>query len=106
MSKLKDAVDKRLQELNEPEVVVEDTNKVFSLRLPIELIEKIDVIGSLLEMNKTEVSRMILSNGVDEIFQEYKITHESHGASYEEIYALETGEKTFEDILKNKEVAK
>lgn len=101
MSKLINAVEQRLHELEHPEEpeVVEDTNKVFSIRLPIEVIEKLDVIGTILQLSKTEVARMMITNGIDEVIEEFKITHESHGMPFEDLYAVETGEMTMEEAF-------
>lgn len=100
MSKLIEAVEKRYKEINEPEpeAVVEDTNKVFSIRLPIEVIEKLDVIGSTLELSKTEVARMMITNGIDEVFEKFSIKHERFGMPFEDIYDIETGKKKLEMI--------
>lgn len=99
MKKLTDAVEKRLQEINDPDLV-EENMKTFTVRLPIEVIEKLDDLTYPLQMKRTEVARMILLNGVEEIFQHLDLKVEKHGVSFEDQYALENGEKTLDEILK------
>lgn len=99
MKKLIDAVEKRLQEINDPDLV-EENMRTFTVRLPIEVIEKLDDLTYPLQMKRTEVARMILLNGVEEIFQHLDLKVEKHGISFEDKYALENGEKTLDEILK------
>lgn len=99
MSKLLEAFEKRIELVNTMEEPADENNKVFSVRLPIELIEKIDSLGFMLHMNKTEVARFLLSNSIDEIYESFKIKTERHGISFEDQYALETGEKTLEEVI-------
>ena len=88
-------------------VVKEDEySKVFTVRLPIELIEKIENIGLSLKMKRTEVARLILTHGADDIIEDLGIKVETYGMSFEDRYALETGEITLEDYLKEKGVTK
>lgn len=77
----------------------EDDLKVFTVRLPISLIENLENIGSLLHLKRTEIARMILTHGAAEIIKEYNMKFESFGVSFEEMYAVELGEKTLEDVL-------
>lgn len=77
----------------------EDDLKVFTVRLPISLIENLENIGDVLQMKRTEVARMILTHGADEIIKNYQMKFESFGASFEDMYAVELGEKTIEDVI-------
>lgn len=98
-NKLFEAVEQRLDEVNGlVEVTEEETLKVFTVRLPIDLIEKLDTLGSILEMKKTSVARMILDNSVEEIFEKFQIKSERHGMSYEDTYDIETGKKKLEFV--------
>lgn len=99
MKKLIDAVEKRLQEINDPDLV-EENMRTFTVRLPIEVIEKLDDLTYPLQMKRTEVARMILLNGVEDIFQHLNLKIEKSGISFEDKYALENGEKTLDEILK------
>lgn len=74
--------------------------KVFTVRLPIEMIEKMEDIGGVIGMKRTEVARMILKHGIDEIFQGLQLKVEKHGMSFEDMYAVETGQMTIEDALR------
>lgn len=99
MKKLTDAVEKRLNEIHNPELVVDDNLKTFTVRLPLEVIEKLDDLSKPLEMKRTEVARMILINGVEDIIEHFQLKVEKHGASFEDIYALENGEATMPELL-------
>lgn len=77
----------------------DDDLKVFTVRLPISLIENLENIGHVLQMKRTEVARMILTHGADEIIKNYQMKFESFGASFEDMYAVELGEKTIEDVI-------
>lgn len=77
----------------------DDDLKVFTVRLPISLIENLENIGDVLQMKRTEVARMILTHGADEIIKNYQMKFERHGVSFEEMYAVEMGEKTIQDVL-------
>lgn len=101
MSSLVDEYQKRLDIMNGV-AVEEDTNlKVFTVRLPLSLIEDLEDCGSLVGMKRTEVARMILTHGVEEIKTAFKIRVEKHGMTFEEQYAIETGEKTFDEVLQS-----
>lgn len=77
----------------------DDTSKVFTIRLPISLIESLENIGDILQMKRTEVARMILTHGVDEIIKKYDMKFERSGLSFEDMYDVETGKKTLQDVL-------
>lgn len=77
----------------------DDDLKVFTVRLPIGLIENLENIGTILQLKRTEVARMILTHGAAEIIKEYNMKFESIGVSFEEMYAVELGEKTIQDVL-------
>lgn len=77
----------------------DDDLKVFTVRLPISLIENLENIGDVLQMKRTEVARMILTHGADEIIKNYQMKFERFGVPFEEMYAVEIGEKTLEDVL-------
>lgn len=73
--------------------------KVFTVRLPIEMIEQMEDIGSLIGMKRTEVARMILRHGVKDVVESLQLRTERHGLPFEEVYAIELGEKTFDEVL-------
>lgn len=98
MKRLTDVVEKRLQEIKDPELV-EENMKTFTVRLPLEVIEKLDDLSKPLEMKRTEVARMILSNGIDDIIEHFQMNVEKHGASFADMYALENGETTMPELL-------
>ena len=98
MKKLTDAVEKRLKEVNDPELV-EENMKTFTVRLPLEVIEKLDDLSDPLQMKRTEVARMILINGIEEIIEHFNFKVEKFGASFEDMYALENGETTMPELL-------
>lgn len=99
-NKLFEAVEQRLDEVNGiVEPVEEETLKVFTVRLPIDLIERLDMLGSILEMKKTSVARMVLENSVEEVYEKFQIKSERFGMSYEDIYDIETGEKVIDEVI-------
>lgn len=98
MESLFNEIDNRLKVLNgEPEE--EQDSKAFTLMLPLDVIESLQDIGTVLEMKRTEVARMILKHGADEIIKKYQMKFEKFGATFEDQYALETGEKTLPELL-------
>ena len=101
MKKLANAVDMRLKEINEPQLMEEVHMKPFSLRMPLELIEKLDDVAPALELKRTDLARMILENGVDDIIEYIglEVTKSQGGLSLEEKYALETGEITLQELM-------
>lgn len=99
MSSLLKEVESRLDIVNGVVREEDDDTKVFTIRLPIGLIENLENIGHVLQMKRTEVARMILTHGADEIIKKYEMKFESHGVSFEDMYAVETGEKTLQEIL-------
>lgn len=99
MKKLANAVDMRLKEINEPQQT-EEHMKPFSLRMPLELIEKLDGVAPALELKRTDLARMILENGVDDIIEHLGLEFGRNGASFAEMYALETGEITLPELMK------
>ena len=101
MDTLLKEVENRLQ-LLEAVNVEEDDLKTFTVRLPIGLIENLENIGSVLQLKRTEVARMILTHGVDEIIKKYEMKFEKSGVSFEDMYAVELGEKTLQDVLEAK----
>ena len=104
MKKLTDAVEARLKEIHNPEQT-EEHMKTFTVRLPLDVIEKLDDLTDPLMMKRTEVARMILTNGVEEIIEHLNLKVEKFGASFADMYALETGETTMPELLEkwNKE---
>ena len=91
MKKLTDAVEARLKEIHNPEQE-EEHMKTFTVRLPLEVIEKLDDLTDPLMMKRAEVARMILTNGVEEIIEHLNLKVEKFGVPFSEIYAFENGE--------------
>ena len=106
MDSLLKEVENRLDIVNGVVREEDDDTKVFAVRLPIGLIENLENIGDILQMKRTEVARMILTHGTDEIIKKYEMKFERHGVSFEDMYDMETGKKTLQDILAAKEEAK
>lgn len=98
LKKLNEAIEKRLEEIHNPQSV-EDSMKTFTIRLPIEVIEKLDDLSLPLQMKRTEVARMILTNGVEDIIEHFQMKVEKFGSSFADMYALETGETTWSELL-------
>lgn len=98
MKKLTDAVEARLKEIHNPEQA-EEHMKTFTVRLPLEVIEKLDDLTNPLMMKRAEVARLILTNGVEDIIEHFQMKVEKHGASFADMYALETGETTMPELL-------
>lgn len=118
MTKLIDDVKKRLDEVygkkSELESPKEPELKVFTMRLSLDLLEQLDTIASVMQLSRTEVARMILTHGIEDITEEFKIeSGENHGATFEEMYDFENAspeekkamlEKWQQESKANKEV--
>lgn len=92
MSKLFESVEKRMREVYELEqdASIDNTLKTFTIRVPLELLEKLDDIATIMQMKRSELARMILSDAVEDILEKYKITTgERVGASFEQMYEFE-----------------
>ncbi|WP_047758456.1 hypothetical protein [Geobacillus sp. ZGt-1] len=75
MSKLIQAVRLRFQQLEDLDSVSSSNEgKILSTRVSRELFDKVEYISSILEMNKSDFLRMIISNAIDDIIQEFKIS--------------------------------
>jgi len=75
MSKLIQAVRLRFQQLEDLDSVSSSNEgKILSTRVSRELFDKVEYIASILEMNKSDFLRMIVSNAIDDIIQEFKIS--------------------------------
>lgn len=98
MNSLLKEVENRLDVINTAHMEDDDL-KVFTVRLPIGLIENLENIGTILQLKRTEVARMILTHGAAEIMKEYNMKFDSFGASFEDMYAVEMGEKSIEDVI-------
>lgn len=93
-----------LDRLHDEEQQANEENKVFTIRLPISLLEQLNNIAMVLQTTKAEVARMILTNGADEIINTFQIkVSEQHGISFSDMYDLEIGEKTLKEVLEGKE---
>lgn len=103
MSSLIDEYQKRLDIVNGVAVEEDSNLKVFTVRLPLSLIEGLEDCGSFVGMKRTEIARMILTHGVEEIKNAFGLKVEKYGITFEEQYAIETGEKTLEEVLKSYE---
>lgn len=73
MSKLIEAVRLRFRELEEPEVLSNE-GKVLSTRVSRELFDKVEYVSAILEMSKSDFLRMVITNAIDDIIQEFKIS--------------------------------
>lgn len=73
MEKLIDAVQKRLDVIYGDSEPAENETKMFSVRLPLELIEKIDDIAGVLQTTKTDVARLLLDNAANAVIENFKI---------------------------------
>lgn len=89
MEKLRDAVQKRISYIS-GEPVEEPELKMFSVRLPLDLLEKIDDIAGILELTKTETVAMLLNHAADYVINEFQITTVRHGMSFKEQYEYES----------------
>lgn len=67
----------------------EDALKIFTLRLPLDLLEQLDNIAGILETNRTDVARMILTHGIADIMKEFQIKVQRSGMTFEEQYDFE-----------------
>lgn len=75
MSKLIQAVRLRFQQIEDlGSVSSSNEGKILSTRVSRELFDKVEYIASILEMNKSDFLRMIVSNAIDDIIQEFKIS--------------------------------
>ena len=99
MDSLLREVQSRLDIVNVSTKEEDEDSKVFTIRLPISLIEGLENIGDILQMKRTEVARMILTHGVDEIIKKYDMKFERSGLSFEDMYDVETGKKTLQEVL-------
>lgn len=86
MSKLIEAVSLRIRQLQELDSFTPSGEmKILSTRVSRELYDKVEVISSILEMNKSDFLRMIISNSIDDIIQEFEISFEHVGMTPSEI---------------------
>lgn len=103
MQKLFNAVDARMKEVNETPEQREEEMKPFSIRLPLELLDKLEDLSAALRLNRTDVARMILTNGVDDIFEHLELEVPTRSkediASFADIYALQTGQATLPELM-------
>ncbi|WP_338206318.1 hypothetical protein [Parageobacillus thermoglucosidasius] len=75
MSKLIEAVRLRFRQLQDLDSVSSSNEgKVLSTRVSRELFDKVDYISSILEMNKSDFLRMVITNAIDDIIEEFKIS--------------------------------
>lgn len=76
MSKLIQSVRLRFQQLEDLGSVSSSNEgyKILSTRVPRELFDNVEYIASILEMNKSDFLRMIISNAIDDIIEEFKIS--------------------------------
>lgn len=72
-----------------PEQEKEDALKVFTVRLPLDLLEQLDNISGILETSRTDVARMILTHGISDIMKEFQIKVQRSGMTFEEQYEFE-----------------
>lgn len=92
MSKLFESVEKRMKEVYELEqdATIDNTLKTFTIRVPLDLLEKLDDISTIMQMKRSELARMILADAAEDIIEKYKIsTGERIGASFEQMYEFE-----------------
>lgn len=100
MDNLLDAVQKRLNVVMgvEPEEKEPET-KMFSLRLPLDLLEKIDNIAGILETSRSDVAKMILSHGADAIIEKFQIKIERSGWTFAQQYEFENASPEEQEAL-------
>lgn len=86
MSKLIDAVRLRFRQLQELDSFTPSSEmKILSTRVSREVFDNVESISSILEMNKSDFLRMIISNAIDDIIEEFEISIERVGMTPSEI---------------------
>jgi len=105
-SKLFDAVTNRIQQVFSDGIEEELPSKTISFRVSMEEFEKIGNISQILQMNKSDFIRMVITNAIDDIIREYKIQVETIGLSHAESDELIEKLNSGDYELKSKEVDK
>lgn len=109
MDKLFKEVQSRIDYLDriyDEELAAKNTEtKVFTIRVPLPLLQELDDIAMVLQMTRTDVAKMILSHGAEAIKEKFKINvSERYGVSFEDMIDLENGDKVLVDPRTGKEI--
>lgn len=87
-----------LDRLHDEEVAAKNTEtKVFTVRLPVSVLQELDDIAMVLQMTRTDVTRMILTHGAEAIKEKFKIKVERGGVSFSDMIDFENGDKVIVD---------